>query len=126
MKKLFIEWRYYAKEGKTCTRCTATGINLRRALLELKNDLLTENIEIKFKETVLPKSKIPESNIILIDGIPIEEILPKAYKSENECCSCGDLCGSKTSCRTVNQRGTIYEEIPVSLIKEAIIKKLNF
>ena len=125
MKTLLIEWKYFAKEGKICNRCSETGANLHQVLVELKEELKKRKIDLQLKETVLSKSKIPESNIILVDGIPIEQILPNALKSENECCSCGDLCGSKTNCRTVNQNGKVYEEIPVSLIKEAIIKQLK-
>ena len=124
MRKLIIEWKYYAKQGKTCNRCSGTGNNLHQVITELKKDLLKRNIDLQLRETILLKNKIPESNIILIDGIPIEQILPNALMGESECCSCGDLCGSKTNCRTVNQNGKVYEEIPFSLIKEAIIKKL--
>lgn len=125
MKKITVEWKYYAKDGKTCTRCTSTGKNLHSVLERLRKELLLKNIDLELKETVLPKSKIPESNSILIDGIPIEQILPNTVKGESECCSCGDLCGSPTDCRTVNQNGIVYEEIPTSLIKKAIFEKLN-
>lgn len=125
MRKLVIEWKHYAKQGKTCNRCLGTGNNLYQVARELGKDLLKKNIDLQLKETILSTDKIPESNIILIDGVPIEQILSDALKGESECCSCGDLCGIKTNCRTVNINGKVYEEIPVSMIKEAISKKLN-
>lgn len=125
MKKITVEWKYYAKDGKTCQRCTLTGNNLHSVMEGLRKDLLLKNIELELIETVLPKSKIPESNSILIDGIPIEQILPNTVKGESTCCSCGDLCGEPTDCRTINLNGQIFEEIPAVLIKEAIMKKLN-
>jgi len=125
MKTITIEWRYFSKKGKTCDRCSATQDNLDIAIQELKEDLVGKGVELKLIKTILPESKIPESNIILIDGSSIEQILPNAANSESECCSCGDLCGQPTNCRTVNQNGQMYEEIPVKLIKSAIIKKLH-
>jgi len=125
MKTITIEWRYFSKKGKTCERCTGTQDNLDIAVHELKEEMKPKGVRLRLVKKILPKSKISESNIILIDGSPIEQILPNATNSESECCSCGDLCGEPTNCRTVNQNGQMYEEIPVELIKSAIIKKLH-
>lgn len=125
MKKILIEWKYYAKNGGTCLRCSGTRTNLSSALKELKEDLIKKDIHLEFKETVLPESKIPQSNIILIDGVPIEELLPDTARGENKCCSCSNICGKPTNCRTLNQRDLVFEEIPTRLIKEAVFKKLN-
>lgn len=125
MKKILIEWKYYAKDGRTCLRCSSTRSSLSTALKELKENLIKKDIHLELKETVLPESKIPESNIILIDGVPIEEFLPDTERGENDCCSCSDICGKPTNCRTLNQRELVSEEIPVQLIKEAVYKKLS-
>src|SRR4030042_6483476 len=108
MKTITIEWLYYAKKGKTCNRCADTQGNLDIAAQELRKELKPKGVKIKLIKKILPKSKIPESNIILIDGVPIEHILPNTTNSESECCSCGDLCGKPTNCRTINQDGNVF------------------
>lgn len=125
MKKVLIEWHYFSKNGKTCDRCQGTKNNLDSAIKELRSELKPKGIGLDFIKKELPKNQISESNIILIDGIPIEKIIPNTNKGESECCSCGDLCGKPTDCRTVNQNGLVFEEIPTALIKEAVLRKLK-
>lgn len=122
MRKLTVEWKYYGKDNKTCKRCSGTRKNIYSAIVDLQKELRVKNVDLELKETILTENKIPESNMILIDGVPLEEILPGASKGESECCSCQDLCGKPTDCRTVKQDGRIFEEIPTYLIKEAVLK----
>jgi small redox-active disulfide protein 2 len=92
---------------------------------ELQKELKNNDIKLKLTETVLTKDRIDESNSILINGTPIEELLPQVSSSYNECCSCGDLCGSRTNCKTIIQDGSNKDEIPEELIKEALLKEIN-
>ena len=125
MRKVLIEWRYFSKNGKTCSGCRETKNNLDSAIEELTDELTPKGIKLEFVKKVLPQSQIKESNIILINGVPLEDIVPNTAKGKSECCSCGDLCGKPTDCRTVNQGQSVFEEIPASLIKEAVLIKLN-
>lgn len=120
MKHLEIEWRHFEKEGETCDRCAGTGGEVHRAIKAISSDLEASGWGIIFKETPLPDTQIAESNIILLNGIPIEEILPKARKSENCCVSCGEMLGTPTSCRTIEYKGQIHETIPAAIIREAV------
>lgn len=125
MKKVLIEWYYFSKDGKTCNRCTETKNNLDIAIKELRNELKPKNVKLEFIKKAIPQSQIAKSNSILIDGIPIEQIIPDATVGESECPSCGKLCGKPTNCRTVKQNDLTFEEIPLSLIKKAIMKKTS-
>lgn len=127
MKKLIIEWKHFDKEGKTCTRCSQTGDNLGEVIKDIQNEFSAKGIEIQFLETKLPESRMPESNQILIGGIPLENLIPDTKVGENYCNSCSDLIENPggCQCRTLGRAGDIYEEIPVDLIKQAIINELK-
>jgi len=125
MKHLEIEWRHLEKDGETCDRCQDTGAEVRLAITNLRDDLFKCGWEIIFKETLFTDSKIAESNMILLNGIPIEEILPQVKKSENCCDSCSQLLGAPTMCRTIEYKGQTHEKIPASLIHEAVKLFIN-
>ena len=125
MKELTIEWRHYDREGATCLRCSTTGKTLQEAVAELQREMAPRGVHISFIETKLTEGGIPESNMILFDDIPLEELLAGARASENLCASCACLTGRETSCRTVEYRGKIYEEIPEELIRKAVDKVLG-
>lgn len=114
--KLRIEWRHYDKQGLTCSRCCGTGDNLRAVVAEYG----ARGVVIELQETLLPYERISESNLVLINGVPLEDLLAGAETGESECASCGCLAGQATSCRTVEHDGTVYEELPLELIRKGI------
>jgi hypothetical protein len=119
MKKLEIEWRHYEKAGATCLRCSATGRTLRQVVAGLGRELAAEGVELGFTETKLPESRLPESNMILFNGVPLEELLDGGASGSSECASCACLTGRTTACRTVEHDGRVYEEIPEALVRQA-------
>ena len=125
MRRLEIEWRHLDKAGSTCERCSGTGENVRSAYETLQKELLLQGWEVTLEETLLNENQIPDSNMILFNGIPIERLLSDAKKSENCCASCGELLGVPTQCRTIEQYGRTYETIPVSLILDAAKKYIR-
>ena len=68
-----------------------------------------------------------ESNQILINRKLIENLLPDTKVGENYCDSCADLIDNPKgcNCRTVNQGETIYEDIPIELIKQSVTNFLS-
>ena len=122
MKTMQIEWRHFDKAGETCDRCAATGISVKEVVAELATELTEREVSLNFTETLLSKEQMGESNLILIDGIPLEAVLDDAKADENHCQSCSCLTGAETNCRTVQYEGTSYEEIPAELIRRAIYK----
>lgn len=119
MKTLNIEWRHFETGGQTCDRCGDTGASLRRVIEELAR---TEGVTIEFHETHLLASSIAQSNMVLFNGVPLEELLDGAEISSNECCSCSCLIGEDTECRTLLYQGKTHEDIPEELIREAALK----
>lgn len=124
MKTLEIEWRHLDEKGETCERCYDTGENLANEIKRLKRALEPRGIKIVFKETKLNDKQIPESNTVLFNGVPIEDIL-KIKVSENYCESCTALLGNDTYCRTVMFEGNEYEDIPAKAIRQAAYKSLG-
>lgn len=124
MKKLSIEWKHYSKKGETCLRCNNTGRNIKEALGDIADNPNYKDVDVSYKETRLGAKKMSESNMVLINNKPIEEIL-NADVSENYCHSCSCLSGKDTNCRTIKISKDTIEEIPKDLILKVIEKELS-
>jgi hypothetical protein len=120
MNRLTIEWRHLDVEGNTCERCSNTGASVRSACEILAQELGPPGWQLALKEVLLDGDEIPESNMVLVNGIPMEQLLSEAEVSENCCESCGEILGTPTRCRIIERQGRTYEAIPVSLILEAV------
>lgn len=110
-----IEWRHYDKSGATCDRCGDTGANLQQVIA----DYARQGVLIELQETLLDESSISESNLVLINGLPLEELLA-ATAGESDCPSCSCLTGSATSCRTVQCDDEVFEELTPELLRKGI------
>lgn len=122
MKELEIIWKHLDVDGKTCDRCAGTGEEIRQFVTRLNEECTKQDIHITLKEVKLTENEIEESNRILINGIPIEDILPETTVSQNVCSSCSDLLGSSTCCRTIIHTEKEYETIPLQLIRQAVCR----
>jgi len=120
MKTLEIEWKHLDVGGKTCARCSDTGEALQEVIGKLTEECKPMGWEITFKETKLTAKNISESNVILLNGKPIEALLPEVRVSKSHCESCSEITGKSTSCRTVELGGNTYGGIPASLIRQAV------
>ncbi|HZV81223.1 MAG TPA: DUF2703 domain-containing protein [Geobacteraceae bacterium] len=125
MRTLTIEWRHYAKAGKTCLRCSATGKTLVEVVADLRRDLEPRGITLSYLETKLPAEELAQSNMILFNGIPLEQVLEGAAAAESACHSCSCLTGTDAFCRTVEYEGRSYEEVPEKLIRKAAFTALE-
>lgn len=119
MTTLEIEWRHLEKDGRTCLRCSDTLQSLQQVITQLAAECGPRGVRIVYRETKLPPEQLSQSNLILFNGVPLESVLPGAAASENECQSCGDLCGQPSLCRTVSVEGRTFEALPASLIRQA-------
>lgn len=122
--KITIEWKHFNKDGETCNRCSKTGEDIREVIVNVGRKLKPQGITLNFKETKLDKDDIHDSNMILINNRPLENIL-NAQVAENHCDSCSCLTDESTSCRTIFYKGKTYEEIPSKLISSAIRITVN-
>jgi hypothetical protein len=93
--------------------------SLQQVVSQLAAECAPRGVRIEYRETRLPLERLSQSNLILFDGIPLESVLPDASASENECLSCGDLCGQPSYCRTVSVGGHTFEAIPAALVRQA-------
>ena len=118
-KTLTIEWKHLHKDGATCVRCRDTGRTLAEVVGELKRECKEIGVQVVFRETLLGTGRIRESNQILFNDVPLEDLLPGVVAGENMCRSCCDLLGQETFCRTIESGGKTYEAIPERLIREA-------
>ncbi|MEX1377308.1 MAG: DUF2703 domain-containing protein [Eubacteriales bacterium] len=125
MKVLKIEWKHISVDGDTCDRCYDTGENLANEVKRLKRSFEPKGISIEMKDTIIDESQVKQSNTILFNDIPIEEILDIKI-SDNYCESCSNIIGKETYCRTVEFEGSEYEEIPAKAIRQAAYKVLGF
>lgn len=124
MRTLKIEWKHLDVAGETCNRCYDTGENLVQEVKRLNRALQPKDIEVVLIETKLDDYEVSQSNIILFNGVPIEEIL-NIQVCENYCDSCSTLLGAKTYCRTVTYDGNEYEDVPAKAIRQAAFKILG-
>jgi len=122
MKTVVVEWKHLDKDGRTCDRCAETGLGVAEVVRNLAAECRGKGVEIVFRETLLAADEINQSNLILINGVPVEEILPDARASESCCCSCGDLTGKDEVCRTIVRFGVEHEAIPPQMVREAICR----
>ncbi|WP_417910038.1 DUF2703 domain-containing protein [Candidatus Electronema sp. PJ] len=121
MHVLEIEWRHFDQEGNTCIRCSETGAALQKAVTELAEECQPKGWELRFQETKLPAQRMEESNLILINGKPLEQLLPHATLRQSHCQSCCEMLGSEaTQCRAIELDGRLYEGIPWQLIRQAV------
>lgn len=115
---LNIKWQRLVVEGDTCKRCGLTEEEVEKAVSKLKKSLQPLGIKVELEKGVLSEKEFnknpKQSNLILINGRPLEEWLD-ADTGENECCS---VCG-ENNCRTVIVGNKEHEAIPSELIVRA-------
>jgi len=121
MQKLAIEWKHIELNGETCLRCTDTGEALDQVVEQLADECRESGWDISFRETIVGIEDLADSNLILLNGHPLESILPGAAASESQCESCCDFTGDPlTCCRTIEIDGFSFEGIPAHLIRQAV------
>ncbi|MDR9500735.1 MAG: DUF2703 domain-containing protein [Desulfurivibrionaceae bacterium] len=122
MERCIIEWRHLDVEGETCDRCAETGQAIVELVHRLQEECRAKGVEILFRETRVAAPEIGQSNLILVNGVPLESLLPGSRASESSCCSCSELTGQEECCRTIIRDDRVYEAIPKEWIREAICR----
>ncbi len=118
MKELRISWKRLVTGGKTCPRCGRTEEELVKAVSSLEESLSSLGLSVVLEKKKLSETEFKEaplqSNMILLNDIPLENWI-EGKVDESQCC---DVCGP-TDCRTITVGGKTYEEIPAELIIKA-------
>lgn len=121
-KILHITWQRLLDDAvATCPRCSETEQNLDAAETLLQPLLAQRGIYIHLqKKRILPlafNQNPLASNLILIEGRPLETWL-QAETGKSKCC---DVCGDN-ECRMLIFDGNVYEVVPAKLIMRGILK----
>ncbi|ABN55958.1 MULTISPECIES: DUF2703 domain-containing protein [Methanoculleus] len=126
-KELVIEWKH--AEGnieKTPEEFEETGMTLAAVLAEIRMLLEMEGVGVRVVETVLPDDAAAESESLLFNGIPVEQLLEGVEVTATACaCASCESCGGDAECRTLRYNGEEYEAIPPELIGRAAAKALE-
>lgn len=124
MKTLKIEWRHLDVQGETCDRCYDTGENLANEIKRLTRALQPRGYEVIYNETKLDDTQISDSNTILFNNVPIEDVI-NIKVTDNYCASCSELLGHDAYCRTIVFEGEEYDDIPAKAIRQAAYQALG-
>ncbi len=123
-KRLEIEWKHFAVGDATCERCGKTGDSLKSVVEDLRREFGSAGVKINLTETLLEKTRMAESNEILMNGTLIEDLLAAGVVS-TDCPSCGTLSGESTCCRAIEIGDERYEDIPPEMIRKAAYRALG-
>lgn len=123
---LIVEWRHIGENVETtCVRCGATGRTLAEVVDAIRPMLSARRIRVKTVETVLPPERIAESNIILFNGTPIEDLLDEVRVEMTPCASCSCITGTDVECRAIVCGDETHEALPAELIRKAALKAVG-
>lgn len=115
---LNIRWQRLVSDGKTCERCRLTEEEVDEAVRKLGKTLDSLGIDVKLEKEALTEEEFEknptESNMIFINGKPLEKWID-ANTGQKECC---DICGDE-ECRTIKIGEEEYEVVPSNLIINA-------
>lgn len=122
--RLVVEWRHLDPGETLCGRCTDTGANLLNAIVQMGREHLLDGVEVEVINTILPPDKVHESNIVLINGVPLEKILDRDFPSA-ECTGCPDFPREEVRCRPEPAERDVFAALPEAMLREAILKVLR-
>jgi len=123
MKQIIIDFLYL--DLNTCERCIATDETLKKALDVLSGVFETLDYQVKINKVNITSIELAEeyrfvsSPTIRVNGVDICTELV-----ESGCADCGDLCGDSVDCRVFVYEGKQYEQPPVPMIVDGILKAI--
>lgn len=117
-KTLTIRWQRLLSDGATCPRCGSTESAVEEAVAALTQALAPLGMTVVLeKGEISPEAfaRAPlQSNLILLNGRPLEAWLG-ASSGQSQCCEvCGPL-----ECRTLEMGDEVFEAVPAALIVKA-------
>lgn len=121
---LNIRWQRLVSNGETCERCRLTEEEVDEAVGKLDEALESLGIDVKLEKESISEEEFEEnptiSNMVYLDGKPLEEWIG-GNTGQSECC---DVCGDE-ECRTVIVGGEEHEVVPANLIIDAGLKAVS-
>ena len=93
---------------------------------QIRPILEEEGITVRVVETPIENAAIKESNSILFNGMPLEDLIEGMEVTTTPCASCACITGQDdAACRAVEYDGERYESIPPELIARAALRALG-
>ncbi len=123
MKQIKVDFLYL--DLNTCERCMATDETLKQALDVLSGVFETLEFEVILNSVNISTKELAEqyrfisSPTIRVNGVDICTELV-----ESDCADCGDLCGDSVDCRVFVYEGKQYEQPPVPMIVDGMLKAI--
>ena len=122
VKNIEVVWQRLDVDGTTCTRCEETGVNVERITQDLQKELAPYGVKLSLTKKELSESQLGLSNMIFVNGEPVENLVAGVDVTESDCSSCGDLTDQQgIKCRAIKYKDKIYDEIPPEVIREAVL-----
>jgi hypothetical protein len=85
---------------------------------------LLDDVELELENTRFPPERLEESNIVLINGVPVEKIFSPDITFAG-CSSCPDPSGEQDHCLGVPPGRDFFKAIPSEILRGAILKVLK-
>lgn len=121
MKTVTLEWFYFDKDGKTCTRCKSSAENIRNVVKKMTTPLKNIKVDLELKEIALSEPEIQKSNILKINGTDIWTNLDDCKYLVTDCPECSDFAAKEIKCSAFNYKGKDSEIISEQMVEEAIL-----
>lgn len=111
--RILIELHHLDLGEIACGRCSDTGETLLNVIAELGGEHLLDDAVLEVKNTLLLTNRANESNMVINNGIPLEQILDEKVGCA-QCSACSEFCGQ--------QDRDIVTAIPEEKLRKAIKK----
>lgn len=124
-EKRSIDIQFLYLDLNVCERCQGSDKNLDKAIQLIQPILVEIGYELRVKkinvntEALAKHYRFMSSPTIRINNIDIQEDV-----LEDNCKSCGDLCGDSVDCRVFTYQNKQYHEPPVGMIIDQILKSI--
>lgn len=124
-EKKSIDIQFLYLDLNVCERCQGSDKNLDKAIQLIQPVLVETGYELRVKkinvntEALAKHYRFMSSPTIRINNIDIQEDV-----LEDNCKSCGDLCGDSVDCRVFTYQNKQYHEPPVGMIIDQILKSI--
>jgi hypothetical protein len=122
-KELFIEWKHGKSSRVTCIICSDTGKTLQTLLQEIVPVLERDGIRVRIVDTDLPGADSEDT--ILLNGIPIEDLINKAGSGQNYCRSTKCMMMQEEYPHISETDQEIRKEAPEILFRKAMLLALE-
>jgi hypothetical protein len=123
-KSLVVDYLYL--DMTTCERCQSADSSLKEALGTMSGTLDALGYAVKLNEVniasreLAAKYRFVSSPTIHVNGIDIFNDV-----DEGDCTHCGTLSGGSVDCRVFMYEGKEYEQPPVAMIVDGIMRNLH-